>query len=184
MSLIDRDRQERANWTQRGTSIFPRRLVSLAFALALLGMTAAVGSAEGPSDSGEDPLLRHLEDVDDVMILNPDGKKFKIVEFSHRKHAVGEFSSGVTCQTCHHTQEDDSPPVGCNECHELDGDADEKKTKKRSTHKKGLSFPMDSDQEEISCVSCHKALNKLLAAGEREGEKAPSKCTQCHVKNK
>jgi hypothetical protein len=154
------------------------------FALALLLLVATVTGAEGPSDNAEDPLLRHLEDVDDVIILNTDGKKFKTVEFSHLKHATGEFSSGVTCQSCHHTQEDDSSPDGCNECHDLGGDADEKKTKKRYAHKKGLAFPMDSNQEEISCVSCHKALNKLLAAGEREGEKAPSKCTQCHVKNK
>ncbi|HEB88655.1 MAG TPA: hypothetical protein ENI85_03710 [Deltaproteobacteria bacterium] len=64
------------------------------------------------------------------------------------------------------------------------GDADEEKAKKRYVHTKGLSFPKEPDQEQISCVSCHKAMNARLAAGERTGNKAPVKCTQCHARKK
>jgi hypothetical protein len=143
----------------------------------------AAAAAIIPS-AAADPLAHYLEDVDDVIRMNLDGKKYKRVKFPHRKHATGLFYGEMTCQTCHHTQEDDDSPVACNECHELDGDADEEKAKKRYVHAKGLDFPKEPDQEQVSCVSCHKAMNVLLADGEREGEKAPVKCTQCHARNK
>jgi uncharacterized protein YgiM (DUF1202 family) len=144
--------------------------------------TAAAAVAK-PSPAA-DPLAHYLEDVDDVIRMNTNGKKYKKVKFPHRKHATGLFYSEMTCQTCHHTQEDDDSPVACNECHDIDGDADEEKTKKRYVHAKGLDFPKEPDQEQVSCVSCHKAMNALLADGEREGEKAPVKCTKCHARNK
>jgi hypothetical protein len=97
---------------------------------------------------------------------------------------MGEYATGVQCKTCHHTQDGDYAPEGCNECHDIDGDADEVKAKKKYVHTKGLSWPKDPDQEQISCVSCHIAQNDMLEAGERSGKKAPVKCTQCHERNR
>ena len=145
---------------------------------------AAEAAAAAKPSPMADPLAHYLEDVDDVIRMNTNGKKYKKVKFPHRKHATGLFYTEMTCQTCHHTQEDDDSPVACNECHDIDGDADEEKAKKRYVHTKGLDFPKEPDQEQISCVSCHKAMNALLADGEREGEKAPVKCTKCHARNK
>ena len=49
-------------------------------------------------------------------------------------------------------------------------------------HTKKKPFPMAPDQEEVSCVGCHKSMNAMLKAGERQGDKAPTKCTTCHAK--
>ena len=65
-------------------------------------------------------------------------------------------------------------------CHDIGGDADEDIAKKRFAHNKNKGFPRSGDQEETSCVGCHKSQNALLKAGKREGEKAPTKCTTCH----
>ncbi len=146
---------------------------------------AAQKPATAAAAASNDPLLKYLDDVDDKIVMNTNGKKYKKFKFPHKKHATGVFLPEMTCQTCHHTLEgDDESPVACNECHDIGGDADEEKAKKRYVHTKGLSFPKEPDQEQISCVSCHKAMNARLAAGERTGNKAPVKCTQCHARNK
>ena len=161
-----------------------RQQKAAAAAAAEAKRKAAEAAAAAKPAVAADPLAHYLEDVDDVIRMNTNGKKYKKVKFPHRKHATGLFYSEMTCQTCHHTQEDDDSPEGCNECHDIDGDADEEKAKKRFVHAKGLDFPKEPDQEQVSCVSCHKAMNALLADGDREGEKAPVKCTQCHARNK
>ena len=140
--------------------------------------------AAAQSAPADNPLAKYLDDVDDTIRMNTDGKKYKSFKFPHRKHATGLLYSDIACQTCHHTQEDDDSPQSCNECHDIGGDADEEKAKKFYVHAKGLEFEGARGQEQISCASCHKAMNRLLAAGEREGEKAPVKCTQCHARNK
>ncbi|HEB88920.1 MAG TPA: hypothetical protein ENI85_05055 [Deltaproteobacteria bacterium] len=146
---------------------------------------AAKKPAAAAAAASNDPLLKYLDDVDDKIVMNTNGKKYKKFRFPHKKHATGVFLPEMTCQTCHHTLEgDDESPVACNECHDIGGDADEEKAKKRYVHTKGLSFPKEPDQEQISCVSCHKAMNARLAAGERTGNKAPVKCTQCHARKK
>ena len=74
----------------------------------------------------------------------------------------------------------DDAPEACSSCHDIGGDADEEKLKTRSVHSKNQGFPRTGDQEQTSCVGCHKSMNSLLKAGKREGEAAPTKCTACH----
>jgi hypothetical protein len=47
-----------------------------------------------------------------------------------------------------------------------------------------MDWPIEGDQDGISCISCHNVMNDMLEAGERKGKKAPVKCTQCHARNK
>jgi hypothetical protein len=129
-------------------------------------------------------IERYLEDVDDVVILNTDGVKYNSVEFAHLAHASNQYMPDGECQTCHHTQEGDESPEACSECHEIGGDADEEKKKTRSVHQKNLKFPKPEDQEQVSCVGCHKSQNQLLEMGKRTGEKAPTKCTLCHTRKR
>lgn len=129
-------------------------------------------------------IERFLEDVDDTITLNTDGKKYNSVEFAHLAHASNQYMPDGQCQTCHHTQEGDDSPEPCSDCHEIGGDADEEKKKSRAVHKKTLRFPKPEDQEQVSCVGCHKSQNELLEMGKRSGEKAPTKCTLCHSRKK
>jgi hypothetical protein len=129
-------------------------------------------------------IEKYLEDVDDVVILNSNGKKYNKVEFAHLAHASNQYMPDGQCQTCHHTQEGDESPEACNTCHEIGGDADEEKAKKRYVHTKTLSFPKPEGQEQVSCVGCHKSQNELLEMGKRTGDKAPTKCTLCHTRKK
>jgi len=138
--------------------------------------------AAAPPAASENPLAEYLEDVDDVIVLNEDGVKYQSLEFPHLEHAGDDYLPGGDCQTCHHTQEGNDAPEACSECHDIGGDAEEEKAKKRFAHAKKKGFPKGLDQEEVSCVGCHKSMNAMLAAGEREGDKAPTKCTVCHEK--
>ena len=126
---------------------------------------------------------RHLAGLAAIFTLNPNGKKYQTVRFTHSAHADKNYVAGIQCQTCHHTQEADEKPEKCLNCHNIDGDAEETKLKTRATHSKAHPFPKESaDQESVSCVGCHKTQNSLLEAGQRAGEKAPTKCTGCHKK--
>ena len=71
-------------------------------------------------------------------------------------------------------------PPPCSDCHREGGDAGEWKTKTNATHSKKHPFPKEDGQLQVSCVGCHTAQNRLLASGGRGGNKAPTKCTQCH----
>jgi hypothetical protein len=138
--------------------------------------------AAAPPAASVNPLAEYLEDVDDVIVLNEGGVKYQSMEFPHLAHAGDDYLPGGDCQTCHHTQEGTDTPEACSECHDIGGDAEEEKAKKRFAHAKTKGFPKEPDQEEVSCVGCHKSMNAMLAAGEREGDKAPTKCTVCHEK--
>ena len=129
-------------------------------------------------------IEKYLEDVDDVIVVNTDGEKYNSFEFSHLAHASNQYLPDGTCVTCHHTQEGDESPEACSSCHEIGGEADEERSKARAYHKKSLGFPPDEDQEQVSCVGCHKSQNELLAMGKRDGDKAPTKCTLCHTRKK
>jgi hypothetical protein len=129
-------------------------------------------------------IERYLEDVDDVIVMNTDGVKYNSVEFAHLAHASNQYVPDGQCQTCHHTQEGEDSPQACNDCHDIGGDADEEKKKKRSVHTKKLPFPREDGQEHTSCVGCHRSQNELLTMGKRSGEKAPTKCTLCHTRKK
>ena len=125
----------------------------------------------------------YLEDVDDVIVLNTNGKKYNSVEFPHLAHSSMQYLPNGTCNDCHHTLEgDDEAPEACDSCHNIGGDADEDRAKTRATHSKKKGFPREAGQEETSCVGCHKSMNAALKAGTRQGEKAPSKCKSCHTK--
>lgn len=126
----------------------------------------------------------YLEDVDEVITLNTNGKKYEKVEFPHLAHASKQYLPNGQCVDCHHTQEGDEAPEACSDCHDIGGDAEEDSAKKRAYHTKNAGFPREPDQEHTSCVGCHKSMNALLDAGERQGEKAPTKCTNCHARNK
>ncbi|MBW2725485.1 MAG: SH3 domain-containing protein [Deltaproteobacteria bacterium] len=126
----------------------------------------------------------YLEDVDDVITLNTDGEKYLSVKFPHLAHASKQYLPNGSCNDCHHTQEGDEAPEACITCHEIGGDADEDKKKKRAVHTKNKGFPRQGDQEETSCVGCHKSMNSLLEASKREGDPAPTKCTVCHKRNR
>ncbi len=112
--------------------------------------------------------------------MNKNGKKYASMRCPHRKHAGNEYLPGGDCQTCHHQQEADEKPEACSECHSIGGDAEEEKAKTRFVHTKKKGYPKGPDQEEVSCVGCHRSLNAMLEAGTREGDKAPTKCTICH----
>ncbi len=127
---------------------------------------------------------RFLEDVDDTIPLNSDGVKYNEMEFAHLAHASNQYMPDGECQTCHHTQEGDDSPEACSSCHDIGGDAEEERKKTRAVHTKTLSFPKESGQEQVSCVGCHKSQNQLLSMGKRTGEKAPTKCTLCHTRNR
>jgi hypothetical protein len=170
--------------TNADAALKAKQAKAKAQAEAAAAREAEAEQAAPPSTPAENPLAKYLDDVDDTIRMNTDGKKYKSFKFPHRKHATGRLYNDIACQTCHHTLEGDDSPQSCNECHAIGGDADEEKTKKFYAHAKGLEFAGAREQEEISCASCHKAMNRLLAAGEREGEKAPVKCTQCHARNK
>ena len=126
----------------------------------------------------------YLEDVDDVIVLNSDGDKYLEVQFPHLAHASKQYLPDGRCNDCHHTQEGDEAPEACNSCHDVGGDADEEKKKKRAVHDKNKGFPRADGQEQTSCVGCHKSMNALLDAGQRSGEKAPTKCTTCHKRKR
>ena len=115
-----------------------------------------------------------------MMTLNTKGVKYRSVEFSHAAHASGRYLPDGDCVTCHHEHEGDDAPEGCRECHAIGGDADEKKLKSRASHSKHFPFPKEPDQDQVSCVGCHKSQNELRKLGQRKGEVAPFKCTACH----
>ena len=126
---------------------------------------------------------RHLAGLAATFTLNPNGEKYQTVRFTHSAHADKNYVAGIQCQTCHHTQEGDDKPEKCSNCHDVDGDAGETKLKTNATHSKAHPFPKESaDQEQVSCIGCHKAQNSLLEAGRRSGKQAPTKCTGCHKK--
>jgi len=126
---------------------------------------------------------KFLDDADEVMVLNEEGKKYNKVKFNHLAHASKKYVPDGECQTCHHNLEDKvEKPEPCNSCHDIGGDADEDNAKKHYVHEKDKGFPKEKGQDEVSCVGCHKSQNELLEMGKRKGKKAPIKCTQCHTR--
>ena len=66
----------------------------------------------------------------------------------------------ITCVTCHHTEKEGQAVEKCSKCHGTDPKA-----------------PAVKDAFHKLCQDCHKTKN------EKEGKKAPTKCTQCHIKS-
>jgi len=78
------------------------------------------------------------------------------VTFPHKFHTD---TQKVACVTCHHTTKEGGTPEKCSKCHGTDPKA-----------------PAAKDAFHKVCQDCHKQKN------EKEGKKAPTKCTECHKK--
>jgi hypothetical protein len=125
---------------------------------------------------------RHLAGLPESFTLNANGEKYAPFSFAHAQHANAKYGAGVQCQTCHHTQKGDEKPQKCETCHNVGGEAGEKKLQSQSVHAKDKPFPMQPGQEQVSCIGCHTAQNALLTEGKRTGKEAPTKCLGCHEK--
>ena len=111
---------------------------------------------------------QYLSQAADTMTLNKDGVKHQTVKFNHKAHAGKKYLPDGDCLTCHHSNEGEKP-VGCNDCHDVGGDASETKKKSNASHTKS------PEAGHTSCVSCHKS-------AQAKGKDAPTKCTACHAK--
>lgn len=104
--------------------------------------------------------------------------KYKLVEFTHKKH-IDEYN--LSCGECHHDKGNkplDLKPGDqvqkCVECHS--------KLKKDKKNKKDIMVLENAMHG--NCVTCHKEVNKK--AGDPKGRKgpAPTSCSKCHVSMK
>ncbi len=107
--------------------------------------------------------------------------KFKLVEFTHKKH-IEEYE--LSCGECHH--DDKGKPLElkmgddvqtCDTCHN-------KFKKKKKKGKKGKKAKKDMMVHENAlhgnCIGCHKDYNKKM--GKAKNGPAPTKCGGCHKK--
>ncbi len=101
--------------------------------------------------------------------------KFKLVEFTHKKHHI---DYQISCGECHH--DSNNKPLDlktgddvqrCVECH----------TKLKKDKKKKKDIMVLENAMHGNCVTCHKEINKK--AGDAKGLKgpAPATCGKCHV---
>ena len=144
------------------------------FVIALTGVFAATGIYAG------------TEVKDEIPMDNPAYKKHKksIVTFTHKKHHE-EYKLG--CGECHHDK--DGKPLndlkigddvqGCIECHKKPGKAKSSKDKKL-TDKEEREYHANALHD--NCIGCHKEDNKKKT-GKTSGP-APTKCNDCHPKDK
>ena|SRR5947209_15560244 len=88
------------------------------------------------------------------------------VKFDHKKH-----STGFKCEQCHHASKPEKPNKtaneACTDCHTNPATAPMKTKLQAAFH--------NPTAQTGTCIACHK---KEAAAG----KKAPTKCTECHVK--
>ncbi len=151
-----------------------KKLITLLLAAGIAVIFAATGLQAGT-------------DVKDTFMMKSEGyqkrkkgaPKFKLVEFTHKKHTE-EYE--ISCGECHH--DDKGKPIDgltmessvqkCGECHN--------KFKKDKKNKKDIM--VHENALHGNCISCHKELNKK--AGDPKGLKgpAPASCGKCHKKIK
>lgn len=84
------------------------------------------------------------------------------VTFTHWKH---QDELKIDCMSCHHKTEAGATPKACTTCHKIGV----------TTVPEGEP-PTMKDAAHHLCRGCHK--EKAAA-----GEKAPTKCLECHIKN-
>ena len=165
------------SWTDTGRGMRVFRVLFAALAAAIVGGSGSVSA----NDLG--PLEKYLDQADSSIGMNEDGKKFQPFSFDHAAHVTKPFLSDGTCSSCHHTQKDASAaPKPCGACHDVGGEAGEKKLKAKAFHSKKSTPEGASEDGGVSCIGCHKTHNKAIKAGTRKGAKAPSKCVGCHSK--
>ena len=90
------------------------------------------------------------------------------VKFAHKAH-----TEKTACSTCHHTQKDLTAEKAaevklCETCHN---------TPEKAETPKCSEMSLTKNPYHIACINCHKEELKKNAEA-----KAPTKCTDCHVK--
>lgn len=120
-----------------------------------------------------------------VIVLKPDPsveQKRSPVEFYHSKHFKYE------CRTCHHKWEGNTKITNCttSNCHDL-LKAPKKPTKYLAYTEEGIKYYKYAYHQ--SCIRCHKEIKveqkkmeMALKAPEKELEKVPTSCNECHPK--
>jgi len=102
----------------------------------------------------------------DTVVLK--GSPMGGVKFVHTAHAKDR---NIKCETCHHGAKPEKTAAGknqaCGDCHTKAATAPMKTTFKLAFH--------DATAKKGICIDCHTAENA-------KGKKAPTKCTECHVK--
>lgn len=153
-----------------------KRLITLLLAAGIAVIFVATGLQAGTT-------------VDDVITLETEGykkrkkapPKFKLVEFTHKKHAE---DYDISCGACHHDNEG-KPIEGlkmgddvqkCSDCHN--------KFKKDKKNKKDIM--VHENALHGNCITCHKDFNKKQNPKDKKGMKgpAPASCGKCHIKMK
>lgn len=94
----------------------------------------------------------------DTITLKMEGGKLAPVSFPHSLHVEKQK---IECAKCHHKEQDPTQPEQCVKCHPVTG------------AKEGV--PVFKDAYHKQCIDCHK---EVVA----KGNKAPTKCTECHKK--
>ena len=118
---------------------------------------------------------------DEIQMKSPYEHTKSPVMFSHKKHS-NDYK--VTCGDCHH--DDKGKPLAnlkegdnvkkCFECHSKPGELKGKKAKGLSKEEKRM-YHANAVHE--NCLGCHRTHNK-----ENKTKAAPTKCTDCHPKEK
>ncbi len=153
-----------------------KRLITLLLAAGIAVIFVATGLQAGTSV--EDTFK--MEDAG-YKKRKKGAPKFKLVEFTHKKHTE-EY--GVSCGECHHDKDGkalEGLKMGddvqkCSECHN--------KFKKDKKNKKDIMVHENAMHR--NCIDCHKAFNKEKNPKDKKGMKgpAPASCGKCHAKNK
>jgi hypothetical protein len=146
-----------------------KRLITLLLAAGIAVIFVATGLQAGTT-------------VEDTLKMETDGykkrkkgaPKYKLVEFTHKKHAE-DYEIG--CGDCHH--DDKGEPLAnlkmgddvqkCSECHNVFEKTKENR-KDIMVHENALHG---------NCIDCHKAVNKEETGNARKGP-APASCGKCH----
>jgi len=137
----------------------------------------------GSAIAGDDPLEKYKDQAEASIEMNEAGKKFQPFTFDHAAHATEAYLFEGSCSSCHHTQKDGAAaPKPCSTCHDVGGEAGEKKAKAKAFHSKKSTWEGPAnDDGGISCLGCHKSVNTAIKNGTKEGAKTPAKCSGCRV---
>lgn len=129
---------------------------------AVVGIAVALAVAFGFSTA-----MQAQEKAPGVVILK--GNPMGGVKFDHAAH---QKAAANKCETCHHASKAEKPMKGkqekCQDCHSKAATAPMKTTAKLAFH--------DNMAKSGICIDCHVKQNAA-------GKKAPTKCTECHVKS-
>ena len=101
--------------------------------------------------------------------------KFKLVEFTHKKH-MEDYK--LSCGECHHDKDGKALDLKmgdnvqtCDACH----------NKFKSNKKNKKDIMVHKNALHANCIGCHKDFNKKATGNAKKGP-APTKCGGCHPK--